>query len=149
MKPDAIEESVGMLDELIRRVARPFPNIDVLPEGKVITATLAIASFIVDKTTIDYGRDDFKDYDKFVIVTNLVSRSISNEINEFIPINKEVFSSLFRSLMIHKFRFLFNTNSIVADITCQSDTMFSREITDMIFENKSNLISYIIMIKES
>ena len=139
IKPDNIEESVSNLDDLIKSIARHFPNIEVMPEDDSLAITFSIVTYLVDKTDIDYGRDDFKDNKKFSIVTSLTANAITNEINEYITISKDLFISMYKTLMSHKFRFLYGTRYMINDVFSK-EHLFNNKIME-----KLSLNEYIVL----
>ena len=152
MRPDNVTESVDLLeDNIVRDVTRPFPNLDVLPEGDRIATTFAIACHIVDKTDIDYGSDKFRDKDRFEIIVSLVGKALAKELNEKAPIEMVQFASMFKSLMMEKFAFLYTKRSIVVSFTYQNDTTdtLPLSVSKLIKENPVKVLSAINAIKNS
>jgi len=140
MEPDNMAESVELLDDVLAKLVRAFPNIDVVTEDQRKLMTLVIATYLVDKADVDYGRDDFRDSNKFKIVISILAKALVKELNEKITVEYGLFESLFRSLMYSKFMHLFNNRGMMERI------LFGRqlpiEIIKLIDENKSLLTSF-------
>jgi len=144
MRPDNISESVDLLeDSIIVDVTRPFPNIDSLPEGERVATTFAIASYIVDKTDIDYGQDGFRDTNRFEIITSLVSKALAKDLNEYAPIDMVMFASLFKALMAEKFKFLFKPkHKILSDVIySESSDYLPLNYRKIILDNTNSVLS--------
>ena len=144
IRPDNISESVDLLeDNIVKDVVRPFPNLDAMSEGMRTAITFAIVSYIVDKTDIDYGQDGFRDGGRFEIITNLVSKALAKELNEYVAIDMVMFASLFRTLMSQKFRFLFDVkHKILSDVIYDKDSGFlPLNYSKVIKENTSVVLS--------
>ena len=150
MKPDNIEESVALLDDnLITDVSRPFPNLDVMPERDRIAITLAIASYIVNKTDIDYGQDGFRDSRKFGIMINLVGRALAKEINVKIPMESLLFLELYKVLMNKKFEFLFNKVNVLLSFDNENEHSLNNELKKVITDNIKTAVSAYLKITNS
>ena len=113
MKKDNIAESVDLLeDNLVRNIAVAFPNLDAMRGDERHVVTLAIVAHIVSKTDVDYADGCFRDTKRFDLVTSLVGNALCKEINEKVPMERNLFMSLFTVLMEEKFGYLFNKRDI-------------------------------------
>jgi len=148
IQKDNVEEALELLDiTLIKKLIKTAFMTNSNTEDKIKAATLAMASYITDSTTIFITDNDVGSLSMFKTLISYIGRQIALEVNEKVPFKIDYFVIYFKSLMLVRFGFLYDNNDTINILITGYENNITPEMLDLVTKYKDVVTSVYLSLK--